>query len=288
MMLLVAIVLLGLCNASPVVMWGKNVKGKGAEVFQPVGQSQMLSSLAALAKGSGSVDSALSSVTEDKLSAPKLVVVYGRSFGGHAQFFSELEQHQATDGPLAYLNTVVEGIHGGSAVVPYARLSGVSAFDFLARPLAARLPAGSKLMTTGTASGRNVGHIALDKVCAELPESTTLLFVDLDSSDAALRRLDNCLYERTDGDMLSIFAVAGQDAPQVQRQQRQPVHEFAERMDDADPTRPATYFPTYVFQWLFVILFLVVFFLIGICALSQVQVPPNLLSAAQVSHRKNK
>lgn len=259
----------------------------------------MLTAFFFSSKGSGPVNAALKSFVAPHALAPELVIIYARSFDGPSRFYEALEE-QSVHGPLSYLETLLKGTRGGSVVVPYAELAAGPIFERLVLPLAGRLQ-GARVFSSGIShpTGTVAAHskfLSLDELCTGLPRDALaskvpdVVLVDLDGADASLAKLDECLYKRTSGNYLSVFASrttpALDDAARVERAAS---HMHATRATvNRTSTNPNTYFPTYVWGWLLVIIFLVIFFGLSIKSLSHVQVPPKLLSAAQVAHRKNK
>lgn len=221
-------------------------------------------------------------------SAPELVVVYKRSILGSAQFFDELEAQGGLKGPLSYLDSMITGKHGGSLVLSHVEAD--SAVDALITPLARRLP-GSALLSSGAQNPNLAGFRYLAdsaSVCENVVLSSTrptLVVVNLDGDDSRLAAVDKCLFEKS-SNYLALFVTTVRSHQTTVRSTVH--HQHVARMTNGTTVVPQqTYFPTYVWGWLFVVLFLIVFFLMAISSISSVQVPPKLLSAAQVAHKKH-
>jgi hypothetical protein len=210
-------------------------------------------------------------------------------------------ESQKVTGSLQYLDQVLEGAHGGSVVLPYVQSEG-SVYEMLVEPLVERL-GGAKVFFSGKSNKQSLPNFfAPSELCAQLNAGSAatpeVVLVNLDGMDNGLETVDSCVFEKTGGKYLAVFASPQVEALHVQARAAAPqplpqqpqFHSHAVRSttNNTDSTRPPTYFPTYVWGWLLVLFFLITFFIIGVQAISQVQVPPKLLSADQVAHRKNK
>jgi len=294
------LLLISLVAANPVIFWGNSFEKQASESFAHLSPEELVKTVVSLAQNTQVESSKVAAHVTKKHAAPQVVVVYSRSFGGSSHFYDELEDHKVA-GPLKFLNQVIEGVHGGSVVLPYVQTEG-TVYEMLVEPLVERLE-GADVLFTGESNKAYLPHFyKVGEICQQVKASSSkvpqVLVVDLDGLDKGLEEVDSCVFEKTGGKYLAVFAsgeaeavhvqARSQPAPVAQQQEQMHFHATRNTGENATATRPPTYFPSYVWGWLLVVIFLVTFFIIGAKSIAQVQVPPKLLSADAVNHRKNK
>ncbi len=192
--------------------------------------------------------------------SPRAVIVFSKAFGATWEVFPVAEQLVA----------------GPALVLPHAAVeSGESVAEAL---LAAH--AGERVAQLDCESPRS----------AAAPVAVVSVALH-EGAQQAVERALACAKAATGGRYVAVL-VAEIAEPQVaaesprQLQQRQAPAPPA--VNGTTTSRAATYFPTYVWGWLLIMFALVFFALVALSSLSNVQVPPKLLSTDQAQHKKNK
>lgn len=115
------------------------------------------------------------------------------------------------------------------------------------------------------------------------------------SGAAAAAETLRCVRSATDGNFVAVLVA---DAPLADDEERLGERDVRLLEERASPSgtngtnstgqaRPPSYFPTYVWSWLLVVFSIVAFTVGAVYALSEVQVPPKLLTTDAVASKKN-
>lgn len=303
LILLVVLVLLG--NANPIIMWGKDFSENGAQLFEAVDAKKIVETFVDVIKPKQKqTDSFLRSFFR-KNEVPEVIVFFARDVESLGEYSTVLNMYNenAKSQFSSLRKNIIEGIHGGSIVMPYCSVE--NAFVSIVNPLA---QSGLDSKAKKLVFNAKKDDLFLNKDFVEVKQLedstiysnkiTDIIVVKLNDEEDTLEKVDNLIFEKTNGNYLGVLSFELVTKKQQQHSSKNVKVEEKEQIiyvrqvaavsansTDTAP-RPPTYFPTMVWGWLFVSFFLFYFFLSSVLSLKNVQVPPKLLSIEQVKHKK--